>query len=194
MEIMRTNLLLGGVAKMNLKCSNCGKKIETLPLKCGYSITINHETNQMECDMGDCGIISFDNFLCENCCLNRSLTKIYKNYETLYRKSEELNNELKELKTNIVQIKLNSPDFSYWVKFGEGTFKFGIGEIENANIYVSCPHKIMTNILMGNIDALSEFVNGTIKVVGDLQYGIVYFDLLKLASDINKEMMSAYNE
>ena len=52
----------------------------------------------------------------------------------------------------------------------------------------------MTNILMGNADALSEFVNGNIKVEGDLQYGVVYFDLLKLMLDINKEVVSVYNE
>ncbi|MFX1389942.1 MAG: hypothetical protein ACFE9Z_07775 [Promethearchaeota archaeon] len=57
---------------MDLKCSCCGKKIETLPLKCGYSITMNYETNQLECDMGPCGVISFDHFLCENCCINES--------------------------------------------------------------------------------------------------------------------------
>lgn len=54
---------------MDLKCSRCGKKIETLPLRCGYSINMNYETNQMECDMGEYGIISFDKFLCENCCI-----------------------------------------------------------------------------------------------------------------------------
>ena len=32
--------------KMSLVCSNCGKKIETVPLQCGQSVTVNNETNK----------------------------------------------------------------------------------------------------------------------------------------------------
>ena len=174
---------------MSLKCSSCGRIVETLPLQCGYSITMNSETNQMECNMGDCGIITFDKFLCENCCINKSIMKIYNNYKTLSVENKEFHEELKELKYNIVQTKLNNPDFTYWVKFGDGDFKFGKGEIEGAGIYISCPQKIMTKILMGNTNAFSEFVNGNLSVEGDLQYVVVYFDLLNLALEINKEMV-----
>jgi hypothetical protein len=155
---------------------------------------MNYETGQMECDMGDCGIISFDKFLCENCCINKSLTKVYKNYEILSVESEELLKELKDLKYNVVQTKLSNPELSYWVKFGEGKLQYGRGEIEDADIFITCSHKLMLNILMGNSDALSEFVNGNLKVDGDLQYSVVYFDLLKLLLDINKEKVSVYNE
>ncbi|MFW9828198.1 MAG: SCP2 sterol-binding domain-containing protein [Candidatus Thorarchaeota archaeon] len=179
---------------MSLQCSRCGKKIETLPLNCGYSITMNYETGQMECDMGNFGIISFDKLLCERCRINKSLMKIYKNYETLSLESEELLEELKDLKYNIVQTKLNNPEFSYWVKFGEGKLQCGRGEIEDANILINCSHELMSKILMGNSDALSEFVNGNLKIEGDLQYSVVYFDLLKLLLDINKERVSVYNE
>ncbi|MEJ2280139.1 MAG: hypothetical protein P8Y70_20685 [Candidatus Lokiarchaeota archaeon] len=55
---------------MRLICSKCGNIIETLPLRCGYSISVNPETNQWECDMGKCGTVSFDEFLCEKCCDN----------------------------------------------------------------------------------------------------------------------------
>jgi hypothetical protein len=52
-----------------LKCVKCGNIVETLPLHCGHSMTINEETNQLECYMGPkCGYISFDEFKCENCC------------------------------------------------------------------------------------------------------------------------------
>ncbi|MFX0000413.1 MAG: SCP2 sterol-binding domain-containing protein [Candidatus Hodarchaeota archaeon] len=176
---------------MSLVCSSCGRIIETLPIKCGYSITMNSETNQIECNMGDCGVVTFDKFLCENCCINQSILKIYKNYEILAVKNKEFNEELKELKYNLVQTKLNNPDFTYWVKFGNGEFKFGKGEIEGANIHISCPQKIMTKILMGNTHAFNEFVNGNISVEGDLQYVVVYFDLLNLALEINKEIVRA---
>ena len=174
---------------MNLTCSSCGRIVETLPMQCGYNITMNNETNQMECNIGDCGIITFDKFLCENCCINKSIMKIYNDYETLSVENKEFHEELKELKNNIVQTKLSNPDFTYWVKFGDGDFKFGKGDIDGASIYISCPQKIMTKILMGRTDARSEFFNGSLSVEGDLQYFVVYIDLLNLALEINKEMV-----
>ena len=173
---------------MSLICSSCGKVVETLPLQCGHSITMNNKTNQIECNMGDCGIITFDKFLCENCCINKSIMKIFNDYETLSVENKEFHKELKELKNNIVQTKLSNPDFTYWVKFGGGDFIFGKGENDEASIHISCPQEIMTRILIGKTSIYNEFFNGTISVEGDLQYVVVYFDLLKLALEINKEM------
>jgi primosomal protein N' len=52
-----------------LVCTKCGKVIETLPVQCGYSMIYNEETNQLECYMGgECGYISLDEFVCEDCC------------------------------------------------------------------------------------------------------------------------------
>lgn len=173
---------------MSLICSSCGRVVETLPLQCGYSITMNNKTNQMECNMGDCGIITFDKFLCENCCINKSIMKIFKDYETLSVENKEFHEELKELKNNIVQTKLSNPEFTYWAKFGDGDFIFGKGENDRANILLSCPQQIMTKILMGNTNVYNEYFDGNISVEGDLQYVVVYFDLLSLALEINKEM------
>ena len=88
--------------KMSLICSSCGKVIETLPLKCGYSISMNFETYQMECDMGDCGIIAFDKFLCESCCMNKRIMKFYNDYKNLAVENKEFNKELKQFKSNII--------------------------------------------------------------------------------------------
>jgi hypothetical protein len=173
---------------MSLKCSNCGKVVKTLPLQCAYSITVNHETNQWECYMENCGTISLSEFLCENCCVNKKIMESNKNFEQLAKENDEFFRELGFLKKNIVQTKLFNSDFNYWVVFGEGEFKYGKGEIEGANIFITCPQKTMNQILLGNADAYSEFFAGNIKFEGDLQYGVVYFDLLKLGLEISKEL------
>ncbi len=179
---------------MSLKCSGCGKIVETLPLKCGHSISMNMETNQMECDMGNCGIITFDQFLCENCCINKSIMNVFNNYENLSLENQEFHEELLELKQNIVQTNLNSPDFTYWVEFGNGIFKCGKGENNKANIHITCHQEVMTKILTNSTSVFSEFLSGNIRVDGDLQYVVVYFDLLNLASEINSEKVSLNNE
>lgn len=179
---------------MSLICSNCGRKVETIPLRCAHSITMNTETNQMECDMGRCGVITFDNFLCENCCINKSILQIYYNYKNLSLENQEFYDELKELKQNIIQTKLSNPDFTYWVEFGNGVFKYGKGENNKANIYITCPQEVMIKILTDKTSVFNEFLSGNIKVEGDLQYVVVYFDLLGLASEINNERVSIYNE
>ena len=114
--------------------------------------------------------------------------KINKNIERLSVENKEFNEELGLIKKNIVQNTLFNSDFKYWVEFGGGEFKCGKGEIDGATIMVSSPQKTMNQILSGNLDFFKEFFNGNLKVEGDLQYGVVYFDLLKLALEINKEM------
>jgi putative sterol carrier protein len=173
---------------VNLICSKCGKRSETLPLQCGYSIAVNNETNQWECYMENCGIISLSEFICENCCLNEKIMKSNKNLEELARNSNEFYQELGFFKKNIVQTKLYNSDFKYWVIFGDGKFKCGKGEIEGATIVITSPQKTMNQILLGNLDAYSEFLAGNVKIEGDLQYAVVYFDLLKLGLEISREL------
>jgi len=173
---------------VSLVCSSCGRVVETLPAQCGYSITVNKETNQWECNMKNCGTISFNDFLCESCCTNRNIMNITKSIEHLSIENEEFNDELSVYNRKIVQNKLNDSDFNYWVKFGEGDFKCGKGEMDGATILVSCPQEIMNQILLGTSDAFSEFLSGNLKLEGDLQYAVVYFDLIKLALEINSEI------
>ncbi len=173
---------------MSLKCSGCGKVVETLPLQCAYSINVNHETNQWECYMENCGTISLNEFMCENCCVNKRIMESSKSFEHLAEINDEFTKELGFFKKNIIQTKLSDSDFKYWISFGEGEFKCGKGEIEGATIFITCPQKTMNQILLGNVDAYSEFLAGNVKVEGDLQYLVVYFDLLKLGLEINKEL------
>lgn len=176
---------------MNLTCNSCGRTIEPLPLECGHSISINNETNQWECTMGDCGSVTLENFLCQNCCINKSILNIYNNYQLLSVENEEFRLELDLLKRNIVQMNIPDTGLKYWVKFGEGKFNYGKGEIEGANIFLSCPHETMSGVLNGDLSAYSEVMNGNLKIKGDLQYAVVFFDLLKLALEINEEMRGA---
>jgi len=55
---------------MNLTCANCGKIIETIPLTCGLSISLNSSANKWECDLGECGVRGIKEMLCSNCCSN----------------------------------------------------------------------------------------------------------------------------
>jgi len=179
---------------MSLVCTNCGKKIETVPLQCGQSISVNSETNKWECDMGRCGVVSFDNFLCENCCINSSILEVFHGFEHLSEENLELRQELDELKTKIVQIKLENPDFTYWVEFGDGKFIVGKGENSNATIEIKSSQEVWSDILAGRRDSYSEFFKGNLKVEGDLQYFVVYIDLLELISEISQEVEVVYNE
>ncbi|MFX1379160.1 MAG: SCP2 sterol-binding domain-containing protein [Promethearchaeota archaeon] len=173
---------------MSLICSKCGRKSETLPLQCGYSISMNNDTNQWECYMENCGVISLSKYICENCCLNKNIMKSNKALEHLAKKSNEFYKELSFFKKNIVQTKLDNSDFKYWVTFGDGEFKCGKGDIEGATIFITSPEKTMNQILLGNLDAYSEFLTGNVKIEGDMQYAVVYFDLLKLGLEIKKEL------
>ncbi|MFX0032931.1 MAG: hypothetical protein ACFE8V_03295 [Promethearchaeota archaeon] len=56
---------------MSLKCSGCGRNVETLPIECGYTISYNEQNQTWDCYMENCGFISFNEFLCEDCCKKR---------------------------------------------------------------------------------------------------------------------------
>ena len=173
---------------MSLVCSSCGRKIEPLPLECGHSININNETNQWECTMGDCGSVTLENFLCENCCINTSILNIFNSYKLLSVENEEFRLELDLLKRKIVQMNIPDTGFKFWVKFGEGKFNYGKGEIEGTEIFITSSHEIMNGILKGELDGKTEYLKGNIKLEGDLQFIVLYFDLLNLALEINGEV------
>ncbi|UCC18512.1 MAG: SCP2 sterol-binding domain-containing protein [Promethearchaeota archaeon] len=173
---------------MSLKCKSCGKIIETLPIQCGSNIIVNSETSQWGCYTESCGIQTFNEFLCESCCTNQNIMKINKKIEKLSMENEEFNEELGFYKRNLVQTKINNSDFKYWVEFGEGEFKCGKGELNGATILITCPQETMNHILKGTLDPFNEFLNGALKIEGDIQYAVVYFDLIKLALEINNEI------
>jgi YHS domain-containing protein len=52
----------------DLKCSNCGNELESIPMHCGKPMTLNKEKNQLECWMGpECGKIPLNELKCSNC-------------------------------------------------------------------------------------------------------------------------------
>ena len=173
---------------MSLECSSCGRTIEPLPLECGHNISINSETNQWECTMGNCGSVTLENFLCENCCINKSILNIFNNYELLSVENEEFRMELDLLEGKVVQMNVHDTGFKFWVKFGEGKFNYGKGEIEGADLFVTSGHKVMNGILNKELDAKTEYLSGNIKLEGDLQFIVLYFDLLNLALEIKREV------
>jgi len=172
---------------MSLICTNCGREIETIPLQCAYSININSETNQWECYMENCGTISINEFVCESCCTNRNIMKLTKKIERLSLENEEFKEELTFLKKNVVQTNIPNSDFNFWVEFGDGVYICGKGVKDNPSISLTCPQRTMNRILEGNLEPFNEFLIGNLKIEGDLQYAVVFFDIIKLALEISKE-------
>lgn len=172
---------------MNLKCTGCGNEIETLPIQCAHSLTKNTETNQMECYMENCGIISIDEYICESCCTKRNVMKLNKSFERLSSENEEFKEELGFFDKNTIQINTPDSDFQFWVEFGNGVYLCDKGVKDNAPITFTIPKKNMNLILEGKLEAFDEFFKGNLKIAGDLQYGIVFFDIVKLASEIINE-------
>ncbi|TXT60776.1 MAG: SCP-2 sterol transfer family protein [Promethearchaeota archaeon] len=62
---------------MSIICQNCGKKIETISLECGYSVNVDEKTNKWGCNTKNCGFLTFDNFLCRSCCEKSLKPKIF---------------------------------------------------------------------------------------------------------------------
>ena len=173
---------------MNLTCTGCGEEIETLPLQCAHSINKNNETNQWECYMENFGTISINEYVCESCCTKRNIMKLNKTFERLSLENEEFKEELSFFKKTVIQTKIPNSDFKFWVEFGNGVYLSDKGEKDNPSVIFNCPQKNMNLILEGELSLLGEYFNGNLKIEGDLQYALVFFDIVKLALEINKEI------
>ena len=173
---------------MTLVCSGCGNEIETLPLKCAHSMNINEDTNQMECYMENCGTIAINEFMCANCCAKKRIMNLNKDVEQLALENDEFKEELAYFKTKRFQGKLLNSDFTFWVEFGNGVYLCDKGIKDDPAFTVICSNETMLKVFNGQLEAFAEFLNGNLKIEGDLQYAVAFFDHLKLASEINKEL------
>lgn len=175
-------------------CKECGKEIETLPLECAHSININIETNQVECYMEKCGAISFDEYICESCCTNRNIMKLNKKIKQLSIESKEFKKELSYFKRNLVQAKVNNSNLNFWVEFGDGVYLWGKGIKEHPSITINSSQEIMYRIFKGNFVPFKSALNKNLKIEGDIQYALVFFDLINLANQIIQEPRGVLNE
>ena len=173
---------------MSLICAGCGTEIETLPIQCAHSISLNDETNQMECYVENCGTLAINEFLCENCCTKKSIMELNESVELLAIENDEFKEELAYFEPKIFQGKVLNSDFTFWVEFGNGVYLCDKGVKVDPAFTVICPHETMLKIFNGQLEAFAEFLNGNLKIEGDLQYAVAFFDLLKLAAEINKEL------
>ncbi len=117
----------------------------------------------------------------------RFLTKYLELLKKLSQDNEEFKEELGELNLNYVLLILSEPKTKYWIKFGKGLFLYGQGEFENGTITISCVSKVIVNIIRGKTNGFKESLNGNLHLEGNLQYAVVFFDLLTLASEILSE-------
>jgi len=117
----------------------------------------------------------------------RFITKYLELIKTLSQDNDEFREELGELNLTHILLILNKPNIRYWIKFGKGLFQYGQGEFENGTVTISCPSNIIVDIIKGKTNGFKEFLNGRSHMEGNLQYAVVFFDLLTLASEILSE-------
>ena len=114
--------------------------------------------------------------------------KLNKKFERLSLDNEEFKEELTFFKKNVIQVNMPDADFNFWVEFGNGVYLTEKGVKDNAPITFTIPKKNLNSILEGNLVWFGEFFNGNLKVEGDLQYTLVFFDIVKLALEITNEI------
>jgi len=113
--------------------------------------------------------------------------KLNKGIERLSLENEEFKEELSFFNKKVFQGRIKDSDFNFWVEFGNGAYLCDKGEKSNPSFIVTCSRDTMNQIFEGKVEPFGAFLSGTLKIEGDLQYAVAFFDLLKLASDIIKE-------
>jgi predicted lipid carrier protein YhbT len=119
---------------------------------------------------------------------SENIMKLNKTFERLSSENEEFKEELAFFEKKVIQIKTPDSDFKFWVEFGNGVYLTEKGVKDNPPITFTIPQKSLTLILEGKLVWFGEFFNGNLKVEGDLQYTLVFFDIVKLALEITNEI------
>jgi predicted lipid carrier protein YhbT len=119
---------------------------------------------------------------------SENIMKLNKTFERLSSENEEFKEELTFFEKKVIQIKTPDSDFKFWVEFGNGVYLTEKGVKDNPPITFTIPQKSLTLILEGKLVWFGEFFNGNLKVEGDLQYTLVFFDIVKLALEITNEI------
>jgi predicted lipid carrier protein YhbT len=119
---------------------------------------------------------------------SENIMKLNKTFERLSLENEEFKEELAFFEKKVIQITTPDSDFKFWVEFGDGAYLCDKGVKDNPPITFTIPQKSLTLILEGKLVWFGEFFNGNLKVEGDLQYTLVFFDLVKLALEITNEI------
>jgi len=117
-----------------------------------------------------------------------TIMELNKTFERLSLENEEFKEELTFFKKNVIQVNMPDSDFNFWIEFGNGVYLSEEGVKDNPPITFTIPKKNMNLILEGKLVWFGEFFNGNLKVDGDLQYTLVFFDLVKLALEITNEI------
>ena len=117
-----------------------------------------------------------------------TVMKLTKKFERLSLENEEFKEELTFFKKNVIQVNMPDSDFNFWVEFGNGVYLTEKGVKDNAPITFTIPKESMNLILEGKLIWFGEYFNGNLKVEGDLQYTLVFFDIVKLALEIANEI------
>lgn len=117
-----------------------------------------------------------------------TIMKLNKKFERLSLDNEEFKEELSFFKKNVIQVNIPDSDFNFWIEFGNGVYLSEKGVKDNPPITFTIPKKNMNLILEGKLIWFGEFFNGNLKVEGDLQYTLVFFDIIKLALEITNEI------
>ncbi len=117
-----------------------------------------------------------------------TIMELNKTFERLSLENEEFKEELTFFKKNIIQVNMPDSDFNFWIEFGKGTYISEKGVKDNPPITFTIPKKNINLILEGKLNWFGEYFNGNLKVEGDLQYTLVFFDIIKLALEITNEI------
>jgi len=117
-----------------------------------------------------------------------TIMELNKTFERLSLENEEFKEELTFFKKNVIQVNMPDSDFNFWVEFGNGVYLSEKGVKDNSMITFTIPKKNLSLILEGKLVWFGEFFNGNLKVEGDLQYTLVFFDIVKLALEITNEI------
>ncbi|TXT60775.1 MAG: hypothetical protein BAJALOKI2v1_80067 [Promethearchaeota archaeon] len=123
------------------------------------------------------------------------IVEFFNAFKQISKQNSEFQGELSQFPIqHSMQIFLSNPKSTIWVKFGDGTLDYGEGIIQEPDLILICSNKILYGILTNKLNALNEWEKGNIEVKGDMQYGVIFFDILKLAYEILKEEYRGEND
>jgi glycerophosphoryl diester phosphodiesterase len=121
--------------------------------------------------------------------LRYNILDFFSKCEELSKNNMEFQNELAEFpEPHYVQILVEEPKSKINISFGEGKFIYNSRLEQSPDLTIEGSHEKIWGIVNNKLNAANEWEKGNLEIIGDMQYGVIFFDFLQLAYEILGEV------
>ncbi|MCP4760687.1 MAG: SCP2 sterol-binding domain-containing protein [archaeon] len=102
--------------------------------------------------------------------------------------NEDLKEAMEDMDITIATV-IKDKDAKLWIKVKDGVFSHGTGDVDSPTFTMTADLKIISGMMMGEVDSTSAYMAGDITVDGHLQSAMAFQEVIDLAMEAFEDMV-----